>query len=258
VRSEAHAAASEAPLAHAKSECAANKTEKKKTRKSRSKHAANHPAAGVLPQDVKADAPERAACPSPLNAQHFASDAAATLHHVHFSASKFRRCANPDGSAYQVRIERTRFLQGGLVDGAPVWSFSQKECQDISAKQTARDGSKKAPALSRCEKNALTIHRTITKAIKDKARANVSKSKVKADLHHVYFMACSLLYLSLLFIRSRVLVFCVCRLAPAPTLLSHILCPSFTWLGVWSYVLVIRLQTCAASAHRRHRSTSNR
>jgi len=73
-----------------------------------------------------------------------------------------------------VCIERTRFLQGGLVDGVPLlWSFSQKECQDISAKQTARDGSKKAPALSCCEKNALTIHRTITKAIKDKARANV-------------------------------------------------------------------------------------
>jgi len=108
------------------------------------------------------------------------------------------------------------------VDGAPlVWSFSQRECQDIFAKQTARDGSKKAPALSSCE-NALTVHHTITKAIKDKARDNVPKSKVKSCLHHVHFWACSLLYFSLLFIRSRVLVF----FAPAPTLLSHILCPS--------------------------------
>ena len=94
-----------------KSECAANNTEKKKTRKSRLKHAASHPAAGVLalPQDVKADAPERAACPSPLNAQHFSSDPSAALHHVHFSASKYSQCANPDGSAYPVRIERTQF-----------------------------------------------------------------------------------------------------------------------------------------------------
>ena len=116
--------------------------------------------------------------------------------------SKYRQCANPDGSAYPVGIERTQFLQGGLVDGVPlVWSFSQRECHDISAKQTVRDGSKKAPALSSCEKNALTIHHAITKAIKDKARANVPRSKVKVPT--VQILAMLLLFLGLRLLQQR-------------------------------------------------------
>jgi len=106
--------------------------------------------------------------------------AAALLPDVAAPQSRYRQCPNPDGAVYPVRIERTRLLPSGGVDGKPVVrKFSQKECQELSAKHTARENSRKAPAPSRCQKNALAAHRAITKAVKDKLRAKVPKNKGK-------------------------------------------------------------------------------
>jgi len=70
---------------------------------------------------------------------------------------------------YPVRIERSRVLSSGAIAGKPTERiFQQRECQALSAQQTARDKSKQAPALTRCEKNALTVHRAIAKAFRVK------------------------------------------------------------------------------------------
>jgi len=73
---------------------------------------------------------------------------------------------------------RDAYHVGRSIDGKPtVRSFSLRECQALSVQQTARSQSTQAPPLTRCETNALTAHRAIAKAFKDKTRNKTLKSK---------------------------------------------------------------------------------
>ena len=92
--------------------------------------------------------------------------------------STYRHCANPGGAAYPVCIERSRVLPSGAADGRlAVRSFGQVECQALSIQQTARDTSRQNPPLTRCEKNALSVHRAIGQAYREGRRSKTAKGK---------------------------------------------------------------------------------